>query len=102
MESGERVRARHVELELLVEVGVDDLDLDAAARAAPEERDGETVVLAGRELPPDVSADRVRSWLLLLSCGYVGRSRDPHLADRDRRRALGDIEGQLRERVLLV
>ena len=61
VEGVERVRARHVDLELLVEVGVDDGDLHAAGVVAPEERDGEAVVLADRELAPGVRADRMRS-----------------------------------------
>src|SRR3954447_131731 len=43
----------------------------------------------------------MRSWLLRLGWGCLRRSRDLHLADRDGRRALGDVEGQQRERVLL-
>ena len=54
VESVERVRARHVDVELLVEVGVDDRDLYAAGVVAPEERDGEAVLLADRELAPGV------------------------------------------------
>ena len=58
VEGGERVRARHVELELLVELGVDNRDLHAAGAPAPEKRDGEAVVLADRELAPGVMLTR--------------------------------------------
>src|SRR4029077_112283 len=58
VERGERVGARYVNLELLVQVGVDDRDLHAAGGPAPEERDGEAVVLADRELAPGVVLKR--------------------------------------------
>ena len=50
VEGRERVRAGDVELELLVEPGVGDRDLDAVGRLAPEERDLEAVAFAAREL----------------------------------------------------
>ena len=61
LESVERVRARHVDFELLVEAGVDDGDLHAAGVVAPQERDGEAVLLTERELAPGVRADRMCS-----------------------------------------
>src|SRR5262245_64142348 len=52
VEGVERVGARDLELELVVEPRVGDGDLGAVGRAVPEEHDGETVVLAARELGP--------------------------------------------------
>ena len=58
VEGRERLGARDVQLERLVEPRVGDGDLHPVGRLAPEERDLEAVALAGGELTPIVEGDR--------------------------------------------